>query len=723
MFMCKEGEGQKCKNPFVRTVTAVPFPMMVLAFNYTLDDLVRFCTGQKHCVFGVDPTFNLGNFDVTVTTYQHLLLQLKDDQSQKSPTLLGPIFIHVCKDFAAYHFFTSFLVGQRPQLRSIKAFGTDGESALENALESSFVGAQHVRCFLHFKGNIEHKLNELKIPTSIKEEIVKDVMGSPSQLQHGLVDAKSVEQLDSLLLKFKARWNELEQPYNSPPFFHTWFVRHCRDVVAKCMLPEIRTMAGLGCPPVPYYTNEVESKNKVLKDEVEHKKSEFPDFIDKMRSLLEEQKREIECALIDKGQYRLREEYRYLKVESSSWFKLNFEQRQRKINRLMKASVEISSSDTTTENPLHALEISNSLKVSMWEKAQDLLKDDNSIVKAPGSDTSWMVRSYSNEKPHYVQVAKSGNIVCDDQCLSYNSLKICAHSLALATQEKLLDKFLTFHQAKAHSPNFTALSEKGRPNTAGKKFPRRGISKKQSAQIKSMIQHAEESELEWQRRGEGLDLESKGLSSSHLDPSPLQGQGSFDFPLHSYGSSPPPCGYAVHNQWTPYVSTSLVLNQGAGNITNAGVLYAAGNSPPPLIHASPGSSSHSSPPQLVPPGQPQLQQKLVETPFWLAFIFGNVSRCNGCKGKILRDENKRPLPPPDDIVIGHKEFIIFSNPRSGLFEQSKEKRNVYYHVRRCCILPYFIDFDCQHITIPENVKAKLEDKHKELLYREFNLIL
>ena len=67
--------------------------------------------------------------------------------------------------------------------------------------------------------------------------------------------------------------------------------------------------------------------------------------------------------------------------------------------------------------------------------------------------------------------------------------------------------------------------------------------------------------------------------------------------------------------------------------------------------------------------------------------------------------------------------MIFSNPRSGLFEQSRERRNVYYHVRGCCVLPYFVDFDCRSIVIPENVKVKLQVKHKELLHKEFNLIL
>ena len=53
--------------------------MMLIAMDYTLDDLVRFCTNPHNfrlSILGVDPTtFNLGEFDVTVTTYRHLLLE------------------------------------------------------------------------------------------------------------------------------------------------------------------------------------------------------------------------------------------------------------------------------------------------------------------------------------------------------------------------------------------------------------------------------------------------------------------------------------------------------------------------------------------------------------------------------------------------------------------------------------------------------------------------
>lgn len=112
--------------------------------------------------------------------------------------------------------------------------------------------------------------------------------------------------------------------------------------------------------------------------------------------------------------------------------------------------------------------------------------------------------------------------------------------------------------------------------------------------------------------------------------------------------------------------------------------------PPPLIptpreglpvYHSPSSAfttvSGMSSQQLDPGANfSQTQRAIVESPFWVAFIFGNFSRCNGCKGKISRDQNKKVLPPPDDIVFGHKEYVIYQNQRSGIFEQSHDKRSL-----------------------------------------------
>ena len=58
-----------------------------------LNDMVRFCMNPiASCVFGIDPTFNLGKFFVTVTTfsYSHVINKC----TMKSPTFFGPIFVH-----------------------------------------------------------------------------------------------------------------------------------------------------------------------------------------------------------------------------------------------------------------------------------------------------------------------------------------------------------------------------------------------------------------------------------------------------------------------------------------------------------------------------------------------------------------------------------------------------------------------------------------------------
>ena len=52
---------------------------------------------------------------------------------------------------------------------------------------------------------------------------------------------------------------------------------------------------------------------------------------------MEEQQQEIERAVVNIGEYRLRKEYRHLSVESSKWFKLTTDQRKSKMDMLMEA--------------------------------------------------------------------------------------------------------------------------------------------------------------------------------------------------------------------------------------------------------------------------------------------------------------------------------------------------------------------------------------------------
>lgn len=66
-------------------------------------DVSRFCGCgvEEKPVLGVDPTFNLGDFYITPTVYEHKLIVNK--KTGKHPTFTGPTLIHVQK-LLLFHF-------------------------------------------------------------------------------------------------------------------------------------------------------------------------------------------------------------------------------------------------------------------------------------------------------------------------------------------------------------------------------------------------------------------------------------------------------------------------------------------------------------------------------------------------------------------------------------------------------------------------------------------
>lgn len=114
----QEAHTQDPSHIFIRDIKTAPDPAIVLATDQQLEDITRFCTSPyDFSILTVDPTFTLGDFDVTVITYRHLLLETR--RGMNSPILLGPILIHYKKNFASYLFFTSSLVGLCPNLQMV----------------------------------------------------------------------------------------------------------------------------------------------------------------------------------------------------------------------------------------------------------------------------------------------------------------------------------------------------------------------------------------------------------------------------------------------------------------------------------------------------------------------------------------------------------------------------------------------------------------------------
>ncbi len=146
---------------FVRKVQVAPDTMCVLSTDSQLRELERNATNPASFkIVSVDPTFNLGNFDVTVMTYEHGLVINK--RTGKHPIVMGPVLVHKCKQFSNYHCFMSSLVELRPSLSKIQFFGTDGETALQQGLSKPCPNSKLLRCFSHFKTNIKEKMTSFQ---------------------------------------------------------------------------------------------------------------------------------------------------------------------------------------------------------------------------------------------------------------------------------------------------------------------------------------------------------------------------------------------------------------------------------------------------------------------------------------------------------------------------------------------------------------------------------
>lgn len=695
MMMCKES-----MKDFVRAVTGAPDYMVVLSFDRTLDNLVRFCANPKlPSILTFDPTFNLGPFDVTVTTYKHPLLVYRNPKEHTSmhPSLIGPVLIHQRKQFNNYHYFTAAIVGFRQNLCSLTAFGTDGEVALVQACHSQFPSAVHLRCWLHFKDNLKNKLErDLRLPSELAQEFIADVLGNASSLERGLVEAADDETFDTQLTSLKEVWNEREQQFTkSDPVFYDWFKKNSSEVVKKTMLWSVRQSAGLGLPPSPYYTNAVESINGLLKLRANYKKQDLVTFITKLKELLESQFAEVDRALAGFGDYKVAEEYQQFQYNSASWCAMSESQRKRIQMQFMSAKPvgikddsegEFEMEEQSSTNPLTCLDVTDYVADVIWKSANDLLQADNSIVRAPGYATqSWVVArsSSSRAKPYFVSIQK-GHYECESDCIYYHTSKVCAHIVAVAKTNGDLEKFVGWHKKRQHGVNVTNLAESGLPKSCiGKKTStRKGVSKKKSAKISKVIARASESS--WKPRAA-----LKTVCSSTVTPQPIIS--------HSTSSSE-----FQHGHTTSMSSSSSLDPTTMGSLSTSSSFHQATAAPSSSFRCLPTLPATPSPTA----GNFYRQQM---NPFMITFIQGNISVCFGCK-----QYYRKPVNPPDDLCIVHREWRTFTLAGSPV-PQSRFG-NAYYHLHSMCVRSVWPQFDPKRdLLVPNDVIAALLQCHKDVL--------
>ena len=117
---------------------------------------------------------------------------------------------------------------------------------------------------------------------------------------------------------------------------------------------------------------------------------------------------------------------------------------------------------------------------------------------------------------------------------------------------------------------------------------------------------------------------------------------------------------------------------------------------------------------------PQFRDQL--NPHTLKFVCGNIRVCQSCRDS-FRLADGSPRSPPLDLCVAHLGKRQYWNSTSNTWCVPSRETNSHYCARVVCIQFTFPTFIPSSLVVPEEVRAKLTDVHKDYLSREFSLHL
>ena len=224
-----------------------------------------------------------------------------------------------------------------------------------------------------------------------------------------------------------------------------------------------RICCGLGNPPAPFYTNNVESQNNVIKHQTQYKAKELPEFVATIQTMIANQKEEIVRAIAGIGEYQIVEKYQHLQVEARKFCQMIENQKQKHVNAFFSAPLagccrEVVTSDNlqslpetsapyySPTNVLLQLPLSSYVATKIWNEADELLEDASNVCKSPGSTSGleFLVKSLDDKHkhPYFVECKVSGQILCEKSCALFSSCKVCTHTVAVAHHKTSMDQYL-----------------------------------------------------------------------------------------------------------------------------------------------------------------------------------------------------------------------------------------------------------------------------------------
>jgi hypothetical protein len=716
---------QKCKetaltgDAFIRSVQAAPEPLCVLATNQQLFDMERFCTSSLSCVLSVDPTFNLGNFYVTPVTYHNLLVNNKNG---KHPIICGPILIHRTKTFEPFYYFATTLIGLNPNLVNLKSFGTDGELQLIKAFHTAFPNAVHLRCVNHLRQNVKDKLRSLGIPQTSWKEFLGDIFGRQigSHFQKGLIDSDSAETFYSATASLEKRWSNLERSSSSSALtlnteFHKWFLKYKVEDIIRCVLPEVRAKAGLDVM-CKFTTNNSESLNNVIKQEVQWQESKLPVLIEHLQNIVVQHESELEKAVVQCGEWYFLSQYKHLEIEEKVWFtEMDAKAKEKHMKKVKNFIIETAIQEPTNLPPNiqynsvvqlsiplqsidHHKSVSPTFK-SIYKKTEELLSNPSNVIEVPWSSDkrSRLVKSSSSDHPHLVITSPKNSKVylCDSNCAMFKGFNLCSHVLAAAESNGELKMFL---ESIGHlNPNLTAIANEGMPTGSGRKGGQPKRKRKAAVSIESISTCPSIISSVNNSRESVVNVTVSAPFPTNISPTTSHSAVSVQSPVTpSFPSATINANVSNSTQSAVNMTISAPFTPISGVLTAPFTQFSPINYP---YSATTNTGTH-------PPSKP----------FILKFKTNLIKICQSCRKGF--DGNNDTL----GLVVSRMERRLISNMSTGVNYFGRES-NSHYHCIVSCLKFADPNFDPKNLQVPESVKKDLTICQKIYLSSCFNVLI
>ena len=150
----------------------------------------------------------------------------------------------------------------------------------------------------------------------------------------------------------------------------------------------------------------------------------------------------------------------------------------------------------------------------MFEKANELLQNEDLIIKKPGADDgSYIVAGHTNQI-YCVTPEKGGYFKCNQNYVNATT-KICVHNIAVEEKYGKLANFITWYKRSKSGASIVKMALGGAPKTAGRKPSTRKRSNRKQPYTTSLVDLLADCNAQLEQISNQYDVPPMQISIAH----------------------------------------------------------------------------------------------------------------------------------------------------------------------------------------------------------------